>query len=158
MRIIGRVLALCLAAILFAPSLYGAAAAQAGDHPSITDHLETPVVTPVKYSLKDLSKKDRARFWRAVEDLAVLDVLVAMCERPQRYDRQLRKQIKSCVDPNSVARVQSYFNSRRAHFERTATPYACKNPRTMQSMARFRRMVDEGLQKLGRACSLCFFC
>lgn len=121
--------------------------------------LTQPSATFVKYSLADLPKKDKKRFWEAIDDLAILDVLMELCEKKRhRYDSRLRAQVKTCVDDASMARVQRYFNERRAHYTRTATPYACRNQKVMASMYRFRRAVDDGLTRLGNACSLCFFC
>lgn len=141
-------LIISLAAALLLTSVVGASA-QSADAP----------VWAAKYSLDDIPRKDRKRFWDTIEDIALLDVVIELCEKRRRpYDALLRKEVKSCVDSASMRRVQSYFNKRRAHFSRTATPYACKNPKVMQSMARFRAAVDEGIRKIGSACSLCFFC
>ena len=112
-----------------------------------------------KYGLKDIPKKDRKRFWEAVEDIALLDVVIELCEKKRRnYDALIRREVKSCVDDATMRRVQAFYNKRRAHFTRTATPYACKNPKVMSSMQRFRTEVDKGIRKMGSACSLCFFC
>lgn len=116
-------------------------------------------VWTAKYGLDDIPSKHRKRFWEAIEDVALLDVVIELCEKKRRrYDLLFRREVKSCVDSASMRRVQAFYNKRRAHFTRTATPYACKNPKVMSSMRRFRTEVDKELRKLGSACSLCFFC
>ena len=116
-------------------------------------------VWAAKYGLDDIPTKDRKRFWDAIEDLALLDVVVELCEKRRlRYDARLRKEVKSCVEEKSMRRVQAYFNKRRAHYSRVATSYACKNTKFMNSLNRFRTAVDDGLRRIGGACSLCFFC
>ena len=139
-----------------------AAAAMLAQSATAGPTLKGPEAAPlleVKYSLADIPKKDRKRFWDVIDDLAILDALVEICENKRhRYDSRLRAKVRDCVDPSSLAKVQGYFNKRRAHYSRTATPYACSNKKFMNSLNRFRSAVDRGLVKLGNACNLCFFC
>ncbi|MEM9059107.1 MAG: hypothetical protein AAGD13_01475 [Pseudomonadota bacterium] len=119
---------------------------------------EAVPVVPVDYSLDELTQEDLDELAKLIDGLARVEVIMTTCVAKQNYDVRLRAEIESCIVPESIQRVQNFFDQRVGHYSRRASEIDCQNAEFQSKLPQFQEDMDGALWKLGLMCDLCLFC
>ncbi len=110
------------------------------------------------YSLDDMSEEDLAELEKLIEGLARVEVVMTTCVAPKHYDRKLREEIEACIVPESIERVQDYFDRVEAHFTGQKDAIDCQNAEFQAQLPEFEEKMDDALWRIGLMCDLCVLC
>lgn len=117
-----------------------------------------PSVTPADYSLDDMAEEDRDELAKMIDGLARMEVIMTTCVAKQNYDVRLREEIESCIVPESIQRVQNFFDNQTATYFQNADKIDCLNTEFQEKLPQFQKEMDSALWRLGAMCDLCIFC
>ena len=115
-------------------------------------------ILPADYALDDMSEEDRDELAKLIDGLARVEVIMTTCVAKQNYDVRLRDEIESCIVPESIQRVQDFFDRQVGLYSQNAHKIDCENAEFQGKLPQFRKDMDSALWKLGLMCDLCVFC
>ena len=115
-------------------------------------------VVPADYALDDMSEEDRDELAKLIDGLARVEVIMTTCVAKQNYDIRLREEIESCIVPESIQRVQDFFDRQVGLYSQNAHKIDCQNPEFQSKLPQFQKDMDSALWKLGLMCDLCILC
>ncbi|MEM7685944.1 MAG: hypothetical protein AAF293_14050 [Pseudomonadota bacterium] len=113
---------------------------------------------PVDYSLDEMTQEDRDELAKLIDGLARAEVIMATCVARQNYDVRLREEIESCIVPESIQRVQNFFDERVEGYSQQAEKIDCQNTEFQSTLPQFQEDMDSALWRLGLMCDLCILC
>lgn len=119
---------------------------------------QTHSVIPTDYALDDMSEEDRDELAKMIDTLARLEVIMTTCVGAQNYDVRLRAEIESCIVPESIQRVQTFFDRQVDAYSQNAHKVDCQEPQLQSDLPKLEKEMDSALWKLGLMCDLCILC
>ena len=119
--------------------------------------LSAPVIAE-KYSLDDISEKERAQLAQMVDQLAKVEAIMQICGDPQSYDQRLQAKVRDCIMSESIDRIQLFFEQRKQAHENVLQPNVCQHPSLAGKFPELKDAMNDALWKIGLMCSLCLFC
>lgn len=114
--------------------------------------------TLVKFGLDDLKEKDQDQLATLVDQLAKVEAVLERCDAPQHYDAQLRAKVRSCIEADSIERIQGFFEQRLRVYRESLDPDICNKGDIKAKLPEVKKAMVDALKKIGRLCSLCLFC
>ncbi|MGD1922982.1 MAG: hypothetical protein ACFB03_02165 [Paracoccaceae bacterium] len=113
---------------------------------------------PVDYSLDEMTQEDRDELAKMIDGLARAEVIMATCVARQNYDVRLREEIESCIVPESIQRVQNFFDERVEGYSQQDDKIDCQKSEFQSTLPQFQEDMDSALWRLGLMCDLCILC
>lgn len=122
-------------------------------------------VVPVKLGLESISKTERAKVWKRVDEYATVDALLEFCGRKLNLQRRTWAAVSSCVEVRSLRKVAAVFRAKKAE-QVKAWESAFSEPEKKKTLcdsqkpqlAEYTRILDAHIAEAASLCSACFFC
>lgn len=119
----------------------------------------------VKMSLESISKEERSKLWRRVDEYATVDALMEFCGRKLNLQRRTWSAVSPCVETQSLRKVAATFRAKKAEYIKsweTAFPEPAKKKTLCDSqkpqLAEYKRILDAHIEEAATMCSACIFC
>jgi len=128
-------------------------------------HSENVALLPAKLGLESISKAERAKLWKRVDEYATVDALLEFCGRKLNLQRRTWAAVSPCVEVKSLRKVAAVFRAKKAEYVK-AWETAFGEPEKKKALcdsqkpqlAEYTRILDAHISEAATLCSACIFC
>ncbi len=126
---------------------------------------QTAGIVPVKLGLQSMSKDDRAKLWKMVDEYATVDALEEFCGSKLNLQRRAWSAVATCVEPASMRRVFSVFRTKKTEYLKAWETLhgapdhkktVCEGFKT--KLGEYARIISGQIAEAAKMCGNCFFC